>query len=704
MFELSVALKYLIPRWRQLSVSVISLVSVLVISLVVWLIVVFFSVTDGLERSWTEKLIALTAPVRITPTDAYYKSYYYQVDQFASASNYSVKSLRAKRESSESDAYDPNSDEGLPFGFPTPDLDGAGTLIDPVKEAFAAIESIKGYPGLSANDFTTTVANLRVRLVRDEVGQFGSEQQTFLSQTSYLSSLDESNPRLGDALLPISSDDLKNLLNLLGSTAEGIREDGPDFHNRFDAQEIAKRLDRFLRNVSINSLKTKGENFTLPSQMLPETGAFRAVAVNDGTSIRRVLIPTDVNTIAPLLRQMRLDGYRAASGVLRISPNEKTFSIERDTVARIPDGVAYQLSQEVEFESDLIEASAVGAVDPRDLRFSVKAVVQGQELSGTLAFKGVAIGRTSLKRTFDSNPDHEPYWSYLVDGERRLPADPQIGDAVLLAKSFRDSGVLVGDRGYMSYFTPTVSTIQEQRIPFFVAGFYDPGVIPIGGKFVVVGRDIAELIQSSTGPEDKLLGCGINVRVDRMKDARHVARAIKEQFRQRGIAKYWDVEWYREYSFTKELFMQLQSEKNIFLLIAVIIIVVACSNIVSMLIILVNDKRLEIGILRSMGASGKSIALIFGFCGVVMGMVGSLLGTCLAVVTLRNFQSLIDLISALQGYQAFSFFGGVLPSELSYEALMFVLGATATVSLIAGVVPAVKATLMKPADILRGDG
>ena len=49
MYELSVARKYLVPRWRQLSVSVISVISVLVIALVVWLIVVFFSVTNGLE-------------------------------------------------------------------------------------------------------------------------------------------------------------------------------------------------------------------------------------------------------------------------------------------------------------------------------------------------------------------------------------------------------------------------------------------------------------------------------------------------------------------------------------------------------------------------------------------------------------------------------------------------------------------------------
>ena len=88
MFELSVACKYLIPRWRQLSVSIISIISVLVIALVVWLILVFFSVTDGLEKRWVDKLTSLTAPARITPTAAYYDSYYYRSDSISAASDY----------------------------------------------------------------------------------------------------------------------------------------------------------------------------------------------------------------------------------------------------------------------------------------------------------------------------------------------------------------------------------------------------------------------------------------------------------------------------------------------------------------------------------------------------------------------------------------------------------------------------------------
>src|SRR3982074_1756880 len=95
-FEFSVAFKYLIPRRRQLSVSIISLVSVLVISLVVWLSVVFLSVTEGMEKKWLDELTTLNSPLKVRPKEAYFNSYYYLVDSISQKSNYTLKSLGEK--------------------------------------------------------------------------------------------------------------------------------------------------------------------------------------------------------------------------------------------------------------------------------------------------------------------------------------------------------------------------------------------------------------------------------------------------------------------------------------------------------------------------------------------------------------------------------------------------------------------------------
>jgi len=150
---------------------------------------------------------------------------------------------------------------------------------------------------------------------------------------------------------------------------------------------------------------------------------------------------------------------------------------------------------------------------------------------------------------------------------------------------------------------------------------------------------------------------------------------------------------------------QLQSDKTLFTLISTIIIIVACSNIISMLIIMVNDKKVEIGILRSMGTSSFSIATIFGLCGVVMGATGSAIGTFAAYFTLKNLKILIDFLSTLQGHNAFNpmFYGDTLPNEISFEAMFFVIFSTALISTIAGIVPAVKASMLHPSAILRAE-
>ena len=129
----------------------------------------------------------------------------------------------------------------------------------------------------------------------------------------------------------------------------------------------------------------------------------------------------------------------------------------------------------------------------------------------------------------------------------------------------------------------------------------------------------------------------------------------------------------------------------------------ACSNIISMLVLLVNDKKKEIAILRSMGASSKSIALIFGFCGFFMGLVSSFLGIFISIVTLKNLDSVIRILSAIQGHSFFNaaFFGSKMPNEISVNALIFVLILTPILAVVAGLIPAIKASKIHPSSILR---
>lgn len=470
MFELSIALKYLIPRKKALSTALISLMSVLVISLVVWLSLVFLSVTAGIEKSWLNKLTSLHAPLRISPTSAYYHSYYYQVDGLSAASHYTLKTIGEKAESSLSDPYSPETDAEVPLHWPRPEK------IDPVKIVYQELEQL----GLPFQDYEIGGALLRIH----------RPGQGTLSQMSYLLSTPAKNPK---------------------------------------------------------------------------------------------------------------------------------------------------------FSSLILES------------------------------KPLSHSETSI----------------------------------LLPKNYQESGIKIGDSGSLSYIAPSAASAQEQKIAVKVGGFYDPGLLATGNKCIIVPVEVTRAIHaaSQTFSPDGTPTNGIFVWFEDLSQAKAIKEELGKRLEKAGVGKYWKIDTYHDFEFSKDLMLQFQSDRTLLLLVAILILLVACSNIISLLVLLVNDKRKEIAILQSMGASFWSIAAIFGLCGIVMGALSCLLGSGLAIFTLKHIDSLVSFLSALQGHPAFNpaFFGKNLPNQLSPEALLFVLIATPILSLAAGLIPALKASRIRPSSVLRSE-
>jgi len=278
---------------------------------------------------------------------------------------------------------------------------------------------------------------------------------------------------------------------------------------------------------------------------------------------------------------------------------------------------------------------------------------------------------------------------------------------IYLPKNYRESGVRAGDRGTLNFSAPSAASYQEQRLWVRVAGFYDPGILAICNKCVLVPHQVTRAITSATQTisPDGTPTNGLFVWIDRIQDAKAAASQIENAFIQAGISSYWTVSTYEDFEFSKDLMTQFQSDKTLLLLIASIILIVACSNIISLLVLLVNDKKREIAILQSMGASFRSIASIFAFCGVAMGALGCLFGSLAAIFTLHHLDSLVAFLSHMQGRAAFNpaFFGQSLPNQLSAEAFFFVLIATPLLSLAAGLIPALKASRIPPSSTLRSE-
>lgn len=709
MYEFSIVAKYLVPRWRQFSVSIISTVSILVIAVAVWLIVVFFSVTNGLATGWVDKLIALTAPVRIVPTSQYYQSYYHLVDSISGASDYTLKTIGEKRVAENSDPYDPSYDEEPPASWRQPDLDGNGTLKDPVQAAFGAIQAIRNIPGLNADDYEMTMANLQLRLVRQQANphSLSSDQgQNNISQSTYLGSFDPQNPRLLHAIMTPSMSDLSNLLSSLSLKPDTFDTD--DLRTRAETSgDVQNRLTSFFEHVHIKALQAPPGGWRLPRHLLPKNAAWAGFLIKRNGFPERVIVP---QTRLENLSLLPPKGYVIEKVFLSIADDTIKVKTTEGTETLLPPYVQLYLEEGSLLPANLLSESIADARDASDLSFSFDFKIQGIPVKGNARYGSLQIADATLDSTFNAQPEATPFWMHALrtaEGEQELtlPSIEGMGEGVLLPKGFHLSGVRLGDTGSLSYYAPTISSIHEQHIPIFVAGFYDPGIIPIGAKYVLTSKEITSLIRSFYDTAEAPFTNGINVRFDNIHDAERVKEELQNAFNAADIAGYWKIETYREYEFTRDIIRQLQSEKRLYTLLATLIIFVACSNIISMLIILVNDKKHEIGILRSMGANSLSIALIFGSCGIAMGVVGSLLGTLLAFITLKNIQPLVDFIGRLQGYEMFNplFYGESLPSEISFEALSFVIVATATVSLIAGIIPAVKACLIKPSAILKAE-
>ncbi len=640
-----------------------------VITLVVWLLVVFLSVTEGIERNWLQKLTALNAPVRLQPTNEYFSSYYYNIDRYSASSHYMSKTIGQKARTLASDPYDPEFDEGLPLMMATPDKDTMGHLKDPVKGAVAVLEELQSsVQGLSYQEMEMSGALLRLDLVRQEPDVLHpAEMQSQLTNISYLATFPKKNPELSDLILPPTADDLNHLLFLAKRSKE----------------HAAKKLAPLFAHSQIEKLKTSGNLWRLSASLLPEKVPFTVEAYQHGGEISHLLIPDNPSDTSSCTVERR--GNR----LFYKSLDQPEIPLDTE--------IAIFSQGNLEFDAQQIS---------ENLAFSITGKLQQKKIAGEVELDGLQVVKAGFNERFDAPPPLSPLWSFSQNGEATLPeSDEQTG--VLIAKNFRDNGVKMGDTGYLAYSSASLSGTKEQHIPIYIAGFYDPGIMAVGNKCILVPPKVTQSINASDNAFtlDRAEANNFFVWIPHLKETTKVKEAILQKLQERGIDKYWEVQTFREYDFAKDLMQQFESDKYLFTLVGIIILFVACTNIISLLVLLVSDKKKEIGILRAMGAKRRSIATIFALSGASLGLFSCLLGVFLASVTLKNIDTLVSFLSTMQGHDAFNaqFFGQSLPHDISPRALLFAAIATPILALLAGLFPAIKAARLDPCDTLRSE-
>ena len=151
------------------------------------------------------------------------------------------------------------------------------------------------------------------------------------------------------------------------------------------------------------------------------------------------------------------------------------------------------------------------------------------------------------------------------------------------------------------------------------------------------------------------------------------------------------------------MYRDIQLIRTVMYIAMVLVIGVACFNIVSTLIMAVKDKQGDIAIMRTLGANNGFIKQIFIWYGLLAGMKGCLIGIVLGVVLALNLTPIIQGIETLLGKKLLSdgiYFVDFLPSELHWFDVVLVLVAALVLSLLASLYPASRAAKLQPAQVL----
>lgn len=152
----------------------------------------------------------------------------------------------------------------------------------------------------------------------------------------------------------------------------------------------------------------------------------------------------------------------------------------------------------------------------------------------------------------------------------------------------------------------------------------------------------------------------------------------------------WKINDWREQK--GEFFQAVRMEKNMMGLLISLIIVVAISNIITSLSLMVVDKQGEIAILQTQGLTKRQVTQVFIIQGAIVGVVGALFGGLLGILVTANLSELIAFIHPT---------GMSLPTEVDYQQVLIIIFCSIGFSLLCTLYPAYSATNIEPAEALR---
>ena len=235
------------------------------------------------------------------------------------------------------------------------------------------------------------------------------------------------------------------------------------------------------------------------------------------------------------------------------------------------------------------------------------------------------------------------------------------------------------------------------------------GMVPRMKKFVVVGIFESGFYEyDSTLAYLSLQSCqdflqmgntvtGIDIKVDDIYKADGIARKIQSKL---GFP-FWTQNWMQ---MNKNLFSALKLEKHVMFIILSLIVLVAAFNIISALIMIVMEKNKDIAILKSMGATSRSIMKIFIFQGLIIGVIGTALGCVTGLAVALNLQKVSIFVEKIFRFKILPgdvYYLSELPSKVNYGDVVIIVVGTLFICFLSTIYPSLRASRTDPAEALR---
>lgn len=273
----------------------------------------------------------------------------------------------------------------------------------------------------------------------------------------------------------------------------------------------------------------------------------------------------------------------------------------------------------------------------------------------------------------------------LADGEYRIA----VGSA--LARSL---GVDIGSK--MIVVAPKGRITPAGMLPrlrrFTVSGIFEIGMYEYDSSLALIHLDDARKLYESEGNVS-----GLRLKLDDVFDAPLVRMDLARSL----DPGYYISDWTREH---RNFFRALKIEKRVMFIILFLIVAVAAFNIVSTLVMVVTDKQADIAILRTLGMRPRSVMGIFIVQGMVTGVIGTLLGGIIGVITALNIETLVPFLEGLFGVQFFPadvYVISEFPADMHWDDVIVVTLASLGMSAVATLYPASRAARTQPAEALR---